>query len=228
MPRLSPLPLTIMLSLMLFGGIAQAQPSKGAASGGIVCWKDKAGKVVGCGDKVPPEYQNSATEEQNKRGITVKETEAARTPEQIKEQKTEAERKKAADAAKADQARQDRALLDTFSDVKEIDRKRDRDRQLLESNIETYQSNIKSANDRQADLRGRIEQYKKNKQPVPPTVQSDFDKIDGDKAKMQAQIDQKRKDIVELNEKYDAMKKRFIELKGAPASVPAATPGKGR
>ena len=31
---------------------AQAQDKPGR----IVCWKDKTGKVVGCGDKVPLEY----------------------------------------------------------------------------------------------------------------------------------------------------------------------------
>jgi len=29
-----------------------------SGTGKIVCWKDKAGKVVGCGDRVPPEYDN--------------------------------------------------------------------------------------------------------------------------------------------------------------------------
>ena len=48
-------------ALMAFSGSALAQASKG--SGKIVCWKDKAGKVVGCGDRVPPEFQDSATKE---------------------------------------------------------------------------------------------------------------------------------------------------------------------
>ena len=43
----------------LVGGDALAQKK-------IVCWKDKAGKVVGCGDTVPPEYQDNATKELDK------------------------------------------------------------------------------------------------------------------------------------------------------------------
>ena len=42
----------------------------GRKAGRIVCWKDKSGKVVGCGDKVPPEYQDSATRELDSRGVT--------------------------------------------------------------------------------------------------------------------------------------------------------------
>ena len=55
--------------------------------------KDKAGKTVGCGDKVPPEYQDNAQQELNKRGMTVKQTDAALTPQQLQAQAAEAERK---------------------------------------------------------------------------------------------------------------------------------------
>ena len=227
MLRLSLL-LTVMLAMSICVGIAQAQPKGAPASGGIVCWKDKAGKVIGCGDKVPPEYQDNASEELNKRGITVKETKPALTPEQIKAQQAEADRKKAADAAKTEQQRRDKALLDTFSNEKEIDLKRNRDIQLLESNIETFQSNLKNANDRQALARARIAEYETNKQKVPQGVQDDYDKSASDKAKIQQQIDEKRKQIAELNQRYDEMKKRFLELKGgAAANAPAAAPSKG-
>ncbi|MGH9673231.1 MAG: hypothetical protein ACRD44_08620, partial [Bryobacteraceae bacterium] len=57
----------------LFAGAALAQ-SKGAK---IICWKDKSGKVVGCGDKVPPEFQDAATKELDRRGVTRKTTDTA-------------------------------------------------------------------------------------------------------------------------------------------------------
>ena len=37
---------------------------------------------MGCGDKVPPEYQDNANKVLNDRGITVKQTDQALTPEQ--------------------------------------------------------------------------------------------------------------------------------------------------
>ena len=33
---------------------ALATSAMAQSKGRIVCWKDKAGKVIGCGDKVPP------------------------------------------------------------------------------------------------------------------------------------------------------------------------------
>jgi len=228
MHKLSLASLTIALAMLLCAS-AQAQPkaAPSGTGGKIVCWKDKSGKVVGCGDKVPPEYQDSATDELNKRGITVKQTGPAPTPEQIKAQQAEAERKKVADAAKADQQRRDKALLDTFASEKEIDLKRSREIQLLQGNIETFQSNFKNAKDRQAYARSRITQLEQNKQKVPQGLQDDYDKSVTDQTKIQQQIDDKRKQIAELNQKYDEMKKRFIELKGGGTTTPPAGASKG-
>ena len=216
--------MVLLIAALLAAGLAQAQGQPAAGCGKIVCWKDKSGKVVGCGDKVPPEYQDNASQTFNRQGVSVKQSDPALTPEQKRAQQAELERKKADDLANAELKRRDRALLDTFSNEKEIDLKRNRDIQLLESNIETLQSNLKNANDRQADSRSRIEQATKKNQPVPPNVQEEFDRIEGDKAKIQKQVNQKRTQIAELNLKYDEMKKRFRELKGTAAAPQAAAP----
>jgi chromosome segregation ATPase len=224
-PRLMLLILALAVTLPV--GVAHAQ-TKGAGAGKIVCWKDKSGKVVGCGDKVPPEYQDNAVDELNKQGVTVKQSEPALTPEQKKTQQAELERKKAEDQLKAEQRRRDKALLDTYTTEKEIDLKRSRDIQLVESNIEVLQTNLKNANVRQADSSARIEQHTKNKQPVPPAVQDEFDRIQSDKAKIENQIARKRKDIAALNQQYDDQKKRFNELKsGGAAGTAPASAGKG-
>ena len=213
-----------LVALLFVIGSAQAQ------SGKIVCWKDKAGKTS-CGDKVPPEFQDNATKELNKQGITVKQSATPLTPEQKKAQQVEADKKQAENQLATEQRRRDKALLDTFTTAKEIDLKRSRDIQLLESNIEAQQTNLKNANDRQADARTRMEQYKKENKPVPVAIQEEFDRSDSNKVKIQAQIAQKRKEIADKNQEYDEMKKRFAVLTGAeatPASAakpaPAPTP----
>lgn len=215
-----------LIALVFALGSAHAQ-TPGQTGGKIVCWKDKAGKTVGCGDKVPPEYQDNATKQLNQRGVTVNQSEPALTPDQKKALQAEADRKAADTLHAAELKRKDKALLDTFTTVKEIDLKRNRDIQLIESNIEAQQTNLKNANDRQADAHKRIEQFKKENKPVPAPIQEEFDRAEASKVKIQAQIMQKRKDISELNQQYDDMKKRFVELTGtAPAAVatPAAAP----
>ncbi len=208
--------ITLLPAALLFAtGVAQAQ---GQSSGKIICWKDKSGKVVGCGDKVPPEFQDSATKELNQRGVTIKQSDAALTAEQRRAQQAEAQRKQAESQKKEEQRRSDKAILDTFTTEKEVDLKRARDVQQLESSIDTLQTNLRNANDRQADARSRIEQFRKNQKPAPPVVQEEFNRSEGDKAKIAGQIAQKRKEIAALNQKYDEIKKRFAELTGGTAS----------
>ncbi len=64
----------------------------------IVCWKDKSGKVVGCGDRVPPEFQQNETKTLDSRGITRQTTVSAEEAARLKEE----ERKKAALKAEED------------------------------------------------------------------------------------------------------------------------------
>ncbi len=213
-----------LIALMVAIGSAHAQ---GQAGGGkIVCWKDKAGKTVGCGDKVPPEYQDNATKELSARGVTVNQSEPALTAEQKKVLQAEQDRKTADKVKLAEQNRRDKALLDTFTTVKEIDLKRNRDIQLIESNIEAQTTNLKNASDRQAESRTRIDQYKKGDKPIPVPTQEEYDRSEAARQKIQAQIAQKRKEIVDLNRQYDEMKKRFAELSGAgaPAALPLPAP----
>src|SRR5258706_11902906 len=103
-----------LIALLLAMGVGPLHAQK------IVCWKDKAGKVIGCGDKVPPEFQDNATKELNKRGVTVNQSAPAMTAEQKRAQQAELDRKAAEEQKVAEQRRKDRALLDTFSTEKEI------------------------------------------------------------------------------------------------------------
>lgn len=193
----------------LFAAFCAAQ-----AQAAIVCWTDKSGKVVGCGDRVPPEYQDNASKELNQRGITVKTTPRALTPEQKKAQLAELERKQA-EVKKADeQRRQDKALLASYTTAQEIDLKRERDVQILDSHIESLQSNLKAANYRLADWRNRMDQYRKRNAPVPTMIQEEIKRIDAEKVKIQNEIAQRRKEVAAAHQMYDELKKRFVELKG--------------
>ena len=160
----------LALALTLAAGPALAQ-----TKGKIVCWKDKSGKTVGCGDSIPPEYQTSATMELDRRGITRKTTESADELARHRAQdKQLANQKEEAQKRLAEQRRQDAALINTFSSEQEIDVKRDRDLQVVELQISQLQLSLKTASDRKAveqniaakekvksDIRARYAEYKK-------------------------------------------------------------------
>ena len=198
----------------LMFSIAVLCAALGSAQAAIVCWTDKSGKVVGCGDRVPPEYQDNASKELNRRGVTVKTTPPALTPEQKRAQLAELERKQAVAQKMEEQRRRDKALLASYTTEKEIDLKRERDVQILDAQIESLQSSLKSANYRLADWRNRMDQYRKRNAPVPTMIQEEIKRIDAEKTKIQNEIAQKRKEVAVAHQMYDDLKKRFAELKG--------------
>jgi len=214
--------LTIAL-MGIFGGSAHAQDSK---SGRIVCWKDKSGKVVGCGDRVPPEYQDSATREMDRRGVTRATTESAEEAARRRAQDKETSKQKAEEQKRmADQKRQDTALVNTFSNEKEIDQKRDRDLQQLDSQVTQLQVSLRNATERYTDAKTRSDAGSKDKK-LAEALKEDVAKTAAERQRLEQQIAAKEKEKDEIRQRYADQKKRYLELRGeAPsAAAPAASP----
>ena len=213
--------LAIALAAYVAGGV-QAQ-----SKGKIVCWKDKSGKVVGCGDTVPPEYQDSATKEMDARGVTRKTTETAeerakRTAQEQETAKQRAEEKKRL----AEQKRQDAALLNTFTDEKEIDLKRDRDLQVVDTQLSQFRVAHKNAVDRLSEFKTRIQAAEKSKSAPSDYNKDELARAETDKAKAEQNIAAKEKEKEDIRKRYAEMKERYIMLRGggAPAPTTAAAP----
>jgi hypothetical protein len=209
--------------------LAMASLSAGAQSQGggkIVCWKDAAGKVVGCGDKVPLEYLDRGTKELDKQGNVRKTSESAEEAAKRRAQEKELALAKEEEKKRAtERRRQDEALVNTFTNEKEIDLKRDRELQALNNFITQQNGALKAANDRLAEVRKRAEVFEKDKKPLPPVVKEDLARAEREKVRVEADIANNEKAKVETTEKYAEYRKRFMELKGiAPAASAATTP----
>ena len=215
---------TAALALAL--GFAPAAVAQSKGGGKIVCWKDKSGKVVGCGDKVPLEYTDSATKELDKGGNVRKTGESAEEAAKRRTQEQEHAQAKAEEQKRvAEQKRQDSALLNTFSNEKEIDLKRDRELQAIDNNVIQQRAALKVANDRVADAQQRaaaFEKTNKDKKPAPQGIKDDIVRAEDGKARLEQDIAAKEKDKQDTLTKYAAYKKRFMELKGT-APAPATT-----
>ena len=198
------------------------------STGKIVCWKDASGKTVGCGDKVPAEYANSGTKELDKQGNVRKTGESTDVMAKREAQEKSQAQAKAEEAKRVtEQKRQDSALLNTFSDEKEIDLKRDRELQALNNFIMQQTAALKNANERLLDARKRAEVYEKDKKPVPAAVKEDVARAEREKARVEQDIAEKEKAKTDTSAKYAEYRRRFIELKGtapaAAATAPATT-----
>lgn len=215
----------ILAALGLVGALIVAGPA--AAQGKIVCWKDKSGKTIGCGDKVPPEYQSSATKELSSQGITRKNTESVEDANQRRSREQEVARAKAEEDRRiTDKKRHDTALLETYANEKEIDLKRDRDLQVLDLQLEQLNTALKNTTQRQADVKGRHDQAAKGQKGAPVALKDELARATADKERFERSIESKQKEKEELRARYAEYRKRYTELKGAPQPQPTPSPAK--
>jgi hypothetical protein len=201
------------------------QPSAYAAQGKIVCWKDAAGKVIGCGDKVPPEYQNSGTRELDSRGITRGTTESTEEANKRRQKEQESAHVKAEDQRKSvDQKRQDKALLESYSNEKEIDLKRDRDLQMIDLQIEQLSMSLKNATQRYTDTKARVDAGEKSNKPPTPQMKEELAKATADRARLEKSVEAKNQEKEALRNRYAEQRARYMELRNNPTPAePAST-----
>ena len=185
----------------------------------IVCWKDKTGKTVGCGDKVPPEYQDNASQEIDKRGVVRKTNESAeeqakRLAKEKENEKIKAEQDKKA----AEQKRQDTALINTYSSEKEIDLRRDRELATIDSQITQMKVMQKNAQDRQKEVKGRVGKGTTDVQ------KEELARSEAAVSKADQALADKEKEKEDVRARYAAMRARYTELKGGGSSAPTPAP----
>jgi hypothetical protein len=211
------------LALLLTAApLAQAQQK-------IICWKDKTGKVVGCGDRVPPEFQQNESKTLDNRGITrqtnVSAEEAARL-------KLEAEKKAALkvedDRKIAEQRRQDSALVNTYTSDKEIDQRRDREVQVVDLQLVHLKSSLKNAAEAEAVLLKRNGDIAKSGKQLSPALADELARSTDERKRVEARVAEKEKDKAAIIARYAEQKARYLELRGGsttttqPAPAPAA------
>lgn len=120
----------------------------------LKCWTNNEG-VKECGNAVPPEYAQQGHQELSKGGMVKKETDRAKSDEEIAEEKRLAKAKEEKEKAEAEQKKKDEILLQTFSSVEDIERARDDRVSALEATIKLTQQRSQKI---QEDLDKRIKQ----------------------------------------------------------------------
>ena len=212
------------IALALAGVFADSAFAQDKKSTRIICWKDKNGKIVGCGESVPPEFRDSATREIDGRGVTRATTESAEqaAKRRAQEQETAAQRAEEQKRA-AEQRRQDTALVNTYSNEKEIDQKRDRDLAQVDTQIGQLKVSLKNTTDRHDEIKARSDAAAKDKKPVSDALKDDLAKAASDKQRLEQSVATKEKEKAEIKQRYAEQKKRYLELKGEGPAPGAET-----
>jgi len=182
----------------------------GTAGAATYKWTDDQG-VVHYSDKVPPEAVSKGATVLDKQGRPVKKIEPAPTPEQLKAKEAAEEDQRARAKVEQDQARKDRALMQSYTSESEIDIAKSRA-------LSTLDAQIKSAQAYSADLTRRQQDLKKRKasfgdKPIPIDLERDLTNVDIELSRETALIKQKTEEVAAVSAKYDTEKKRWQEIK---------------
>lgn len=192
--------------------LVAAALASGIASAALYRWVDEKGRVQ-YSDKPPPSDQQKSGVELNKSGVVRKKLDTSLSEEEKKAREEEAARRRLEEQKAAERRRQDIALLQSYTDVKEIDLKRDREVQAVEASLANLRLQAKNVADRQDEDRKRADAHARNKKPLPDNLKDELARAEVERKQIDRQIADKQQEIVAIREKYDDFRKRFVELK---------------
>ncbi|MDH4234672.1 MAG: DUF4124 domain-containing protein [Gallionella sp.] len=179
-------------------------------------WVDDDG-VTHYGETIPPKYADKDRTELSTSGRVIK-TQDIPTPEERRAERaarkqTDAEKRKL-ENAELEKTRRDKMLINTYSNVEEIDLARKRNLQQIELRINGINSQIKMASDNLLGLQNEADGYSKRNREVPASLQEDLERAQEHLEKLQNDLEKPASEKAALEARYDADKTRYKELTG--------------
>ena len=175
-------------------------------------WVDDKG-TTHYGETIPPEYANKDRTELNKAGRVVEKKEVL-TPEERHAKELEDIKKREDEEAALEQKRRDKALLNTYSNVKEIDLTRDRNLQQVEARINSINSQLKMAEDNLKALQKEADGYTKANKNIHVSLQEDLKESQARLTKLQQDMEKSKAEKAAVEARFNADKARYNELVG--------------
>lgn len=193
------------------------------AAGEFYCCQDPASGRRVCGDTLPEQCRGRAYRLLDSGGNVVKEVGPPLSPEQKAEQAAESRRRKLQEEADREQRRRDQALLDTYANLQDIELAQRKAEADVNFAIAASQAKIDAARKKRKKYEDEAEFYKKKK--LPPDLEKELRSIDYEIKVEQDLLEVKKRDFDTIKTKYDADRKRYLELTGR--ARPAGTlPGR--
>ncbi|MDD5240789.1 MAG: DUF4124 domain-containing protein [Sulfuricella sp.] len=181
------------------------------AAAKVYKWVDENGKTH-FGDTIPPQYANQGNVELNKKGMVIKQTDAALTPEQRKAKEEELAKKAEEIRKKEEQKRRDSALLNTYTTEKEIDLVRDRNLQQGTLQVQGIELRIKQVQPRLSEAHKKADAFKARNKPVPVYLQQEIQDTEKEMRHLQEMVKQRQQEMEDVRARFEDDKMRFHEL----------------
>ena len=148
--------------------------------------------------------------------------EAAPTPQQEAAREAERRKKQEDEIVAREERRKNQALLNTYSSEGDIEEARSRALKDNELAVKETEKRVDGALKRRKSFEAEKEFYAKK--PLPAKLQDDIKGSDVAIKTQQVLLEAKKKEVININAKYDLDKKRYIELtKGGSAPAPQAS-----
>jgi chromosome segregation ATPase len=181
------------------------------ASAKMYKWVDDKG-TTHYGETIPPEYANKDRTEL-KAGRVVEKKEVL-TPEERRANEQAEAKKRVADEAALEAKRRDKALVNTYSNEKEIDLARSRNLQQIDARVNSINSQIKTANGSLQGFQKEADGFTKAGKPIPQTWQEDLKESQARLDKLKQDLEKATAEKTTIEARYDADKARYKELTG--------------
>jgi len=197
---------------MLGAGFMLAVAFSVSAQAKLYKWVDDKGTTY-YGEVIPPEYANKERDTLKKSGMLEKRPEKI-DPAAVRA-KVEAElQKKTDNQAAVEQQRRDSALLNTYSNEKEIDMALDRSLVLINARIESNQMLLKSSQNTLEENKKEVENRTKTGRKIPQSLSNDLTQSEARVAKFQAELSKSEEELIAVKTRFENEKALYRKLKG--------------
>ena len=174
-------------------------------------WVDEHGKTH-YGDTIPAQYAGQGTSEMDKKGLIIKKTPAALSPDQRKAQEDALASQKVEALKVMERSRKDKALLNTYSNEQEIDMARDRNLQQIDLATQSDQVRQKSAQTRLTKFRNQSYDLIRSKKAVPAELKHDIEDAEKEVAQINAVLRQHLQNKEAARTRFEGDKNRYRDL----------------
>lgn len=193
--------LILGLGLMLYTSLGLAAGQNSGAK--LYKWVDDNGETH-YGEVVPPEYADRDKTQLDAKGFKIK--------EKPKNSNADSSVKTPEEQAAIDRRRKDNALLNTFSNEKEIDLARDRNLQQVEARISGIEIQLKTAKGSQNGYSQELARLQQAKKKVSESLQSDVDDANARVSELESDLKEAQDKAAAVRAAFEADKARFHEL----------------
>jgi hypothetical protein len=195
-----------------------AEGGKGERVGALYRWVDERG-VVHYSEALPQEQTHDTTE-LNKQGRVVRQLDGVQTPEMRRAASERLELERLEKQKAFEQKRRDEALLNTYTEEREIDDARDRNIEIPAQAIKGLEHRLQKVREILAESLRHEDDYARRGEEAPENLDEEIQDKKREIARIEYDIKRYQEQMLAIRVKYNGDKLRFRELKGlaTPAS----------